>query len=451
MVRTRVGQLTLEGSTVAAFGAAILLLALGSSILPEVKSVAGKGKWVATAAFCVLALVLAARSRPVRAITALHWVAALLVGLSVVSAGWSVAPATTLKYAVSTGVMLVTGAAVGFAVAARPGLARKLGYALAAVAVGIAAVGLVLVLVSRSQAVAFGSSSQPTRLRGLEENPNTAPLLLVPAIPFIVLFALELRSRAKRAGVAVALAIVYGTLFASASRGGWAAGIAVSLALAALLPQGLPRKSAALVAAVVVWAVGIGVQHATIARAGTPPAARALAASGEKSWLEGYPVQGGYLGQLGEELSPGGSTAWSIFGSSGRTGAWRGTIRQALGRPLLGFGFGTEQIVFFDRYYNFQGARVESSYVGMLLQLGFAGLALLAAAVVVLAAAAVRGLRSLRGTERQTLAACAVASLGGVLLGIGQSYLYSAGNIAALSFWVVAFALAGAGLGRARV
>ena len=67
----------------------------------------------------------------------------------------------------------------------------------------------------------------------------------------------------------------------------------------------------------------------------------------------------------------------SFFGASGRTEAWRGALQQAAERPLLGFGFGTEDKAFVDRYYGFVGSLPENSYIGISLQLGLVGLAAL--------------------------------------------------------------------------
>ena len=81
----------------------------------------------------------------------------------------------------------------------------------------------------------------------------------------------------------------------------------------------------------------------------------------------GHPPLGGYRPPV----------ARTLFGSSGRAQAWVGGVRQAARRPLLGYGFGTEDKVFVDRFYAFEGNFVENSYVGTFLQLGAAGVALL--------------------------------------------------------------------------
>src|SRR5205823_2347589 len=62
----------------------------------------------------------------------------------------------------------------------------------------------------------------------------------------------------------------------------------------------------------------------------------------------------------------------SLLGGSGRREAWRGALRQGDGRPVAGYGFGTEESVFVDRYQTFQGGVPENSYLGVYLQLGAA-------------------------------------------------------------------------------
>jgi O-antigen ligase len=124
-----------------------------------------------------------------------------------------------------------------------------------------------------------------------------------------------------------------------------------------------------------------------------------------------------------------------FFGGSGRVAAWTGTIHQILQRPLLGFGFGTEEKVFVDRYYYFVGGTPEDSYLGISLQLGIVGLVILLALFVGFAAHVRRALR------RDVCAACAGAVAAGLTLAVVQSYVYSAGNIGSATLWICAFLL----------
>ena len=109
-----------------------------------------------------------------------------------------------------------------------------------------------------------------------------------------------------------------------------------------------------------------------------------------------------------------------------------------LARPLTGYGFGSEDKVFVDSYYWFQGDRPENSFVGMFLQLGLLGVLLLVAVVVLVLVPPLR----LRFRERggSTLAAAtAGAVVAGVVTMVFQSYVYSVGDIGTLTFWLSAF------------
>ena len=64
----------------------------------------------------------------------------------------------------------------------------------------------------------------------------------------------------------------------------------------------------------------------------------------------------------------------NLTGSSGRTEAWRGALGLAADRPVVGYGFGTEDRTFVDRYVFFNSNVPENSYIGILLQLGLVGL-----------------------------------------------------------------------------
>jgi hypothetical protein len=127
----------------------------------------------------------------------------------------------------------------------------------------------------------------------------------------------------------------------------------------------------------------------------------------------------------------------TLFTSSGRVDAWRGALRQAFDRPLLGYGFGTEERVFVDRYYLHYSQRPENAYIGTLLQLGLFGLLLLLA---VLAALVLR----IRLVRDGAVAACAGAVVCGLVLAVSQSYLTSVGSPAMAPFWFAALLLVGA-------
>jgi O-Antigen ligase len=127
--------------------------------------------------------------------------------------------------------------------------------------------------------------------------------------------------------------------------------------------------------------------------------------------------------------------------ASGRIAAWEGALEQIGDRPILGYGFGTEQKVFLDRWYYFQGGSPENSYLGLLLQVGALGLALVLAMGLTLVVGGFRALRIVEGDDRILV----VASLGVIVAAAAimliQSYLYSVGNIASATVWISMFVL----------
>jgi O-antigen ligase len=131
----------------------------------------------------------------------------------------------------------------------------------------------------------------------------------------------------------------------------------------------------------------------------------------------------------------------TILGSSGRAQAWDGAVRQAARRPVAGYGFGTEEHVFVDRFYAFEGAFVENSYIGLFLQLGVAGVAFFGALLAALFWSAARlAHRFPRGGSGPAAGAVGVL-LAACLVGVTQSGLLSVGNIAASSIWICVLTL----------
>ena len=121
-----------------------------------------------------------------------------------------------------------------------------------------------------------------------------------------------------------------------------------------------------------------------------------------------------------------------------------GALGLAADRPIVGYGFGTEDRTFVDRYVFFNSNVPENSYIGILLQLGLVGLLLL------LALSAVLVWPSLRPGSRSIAAAATASFAGALVLGLFQSYLYAPGNAATIIAWVCAFAASGVGVAAAR-
>jgi O-antigen ligase len=113
-------------------------------------------------------------------------------------------------------------------------------------------------------------------------------------------------------------------------------------------------------------------------------------------------------------------------------------------RPLLGYGFGTENRVFVDRFFAFEGGFSENSYIGTFLQLGAAGVALLVGLLLTLAWNSYRVVR--RGDSGPAAAAAGVLAVA-ILIGLSQSGITSVGNIAVASIWVCCLTLPALALG----
>ena len=280
-------------------------------------------------------------------------------------------------------------------------------------------------------------------------------------------------------GLVVALfVLVFGSVVASESRGAIVASGIALVFFVGLLPRPIVERAKLLggVAILIVLAVAIGslrfvgntqiqtvaasepsVTTTTTAPATVPatqptvstttPAAEPATSGisfthpeGQVSPLAIYPPD--RSGELGHPFLTGVGGSVSAFTSSGRIAAWRGALRTAQERPLFGFGFGTEDRVFVDRYYIFQGARPENAYIGWLLQVGVAGLLAFAIFGLSLLWAVIRVIPRLEGQTRSAPLALAAVTLGGFLAAFFQSYVYAAGNLAVLTFWVAALALA---------
>jgi hypothetical protein len=134
----------------------------------------------------------------------------------------------------------------------------------------------------------------------------------------------------------------------------------------------------------------------------------------------------------------------SLLRGSGRFEAWKGAVEQGTERPVVGHGFGTEVVVFVDRYYFLVADRPENSYIGVYLELGLAGLALIAALIVATVRAGSTALRAPAVRERRVAAALAGAAVAGFVQAGTQSLLEAPGGIASLAFWSCVFLLVAA-------
>jgi hypothetical protein len=407
------------------------------------------------AVLLALAVWLAMREmrRPTRRMLVVFALGVWLAGLGLVSTSWSVDPRLTFERAGSFTLALLAAAALALAARGRPRLPVWLLYGILG---GVAAAtlgGLVVLAVRHQDAVQAAGIATPTRYRGLGENPDTVSLLIGLTAPVALWAVLRARGIWGRIAATLVLVLLVGSLAASQSRGGLAvAGIGCVVQVLLLLPRWRGRlinagAVALVVAAAVVIPHSASAAHST--NTGRLPISSASASPGRAgrattpSYPAGHFKDAHYSGRLEDELYfHAGSYHRSLLGSSGRLEAWRGALNQIRGRPLLGYGFGTEERVFVDRFYDFQGSYVENSFLGLGLQLGIVGVVSMVALFAAIAVASVPALRRPRklGDPAPALVAAGIA---GLLLMLVQSYVYSVGDVATTSFWVMVFLLAG--------
>lgn len=452
--------------------AAILAIASHTSSVPELQAPTIHLRWLALAGFALSAVLFAvARLQPARLPSWPLLLGGALAALAIVSAAWSPYPRLTLERGGTFVVVLAASGALAYATAARRDVIRRLLATIAGSAVVIAILGFVVVAVDREQGIQGATEDMPVRLQGFGMNPNTASLLYALAAPILVWLALEASTRLGRAAAGAGGILVGVSLFASGSRGATLASF-LGVILVTLAAGGAGTRRAALAGATVaVYVVGVVAadmrslqpEFATAVKPrplpkpppGTigGPALTVVPERGEElapgivlpnvgpvgtRWRRAFPyVRSTYpydLYAVGFErpsdlLQP---AQTGLFRGSGRLQVWEGAFKLAMHRPLLGYGFGLEEQVFVDRYYSFEGGRPENSYLGWLLQLGTLGTLVFAGFGVVVA------LGAWRGPPSGEVAAAAGATLAGFAVSLMQSWVYSAGNIAMLSFWVLA-------------
>jgi len=413
-----------------AVAATVFVTALGSSSVPELARIGRPLRWAALVALLAVAALAAGSRRDRLSGPRTPVVAAVgLVALALVSALWSVQPRLTAERGASLALLLAAAGVAAYAAAGSRPFAERLVLGAVAGAAAVALAGLPLLAVDYDAAVHTASVGVPARYQGIGESPNTVALLLALAVPLATWVAF---ARHRIAGVA-ALALFWGSLAASASRGGLVGALAGSLVVVFLQTRDVRERLLLVAAACVVFAAAVGAGQ--LSKPGTAvdaPAAAPSPHAANPPYLDVehvFPMED----DLGRSLPgrPDVQGTRTLLGSSGRTDVWDYAIGQVLKRPVAGFGFGTEEKVFVDRFANFEGGRVENSYIGWLLQLGAAGLAAFAAVVAAAFAAGGRALRS--GGFGVAAAGTAVA---GLVVALVQSYVYSAGNVAALTFWL---------------
>jgi O-Antigen ligase len=438
-------QLQLAGAVQAVLALFVVSLgvAAGNGPWPWNVPIGRDVRWAALAELAVLALVFAAVSPRGRLGRRFEVLFAAFLGLAVLSTLWSADASLTLGRVATLAAVLLTTAALASVVAVRREHVEFILLGLVAGVVVLAVLGLLVLWDDPDRAIVPATTQSPARYNGIGGNPNTIAMLIALVLPAAVWCVVEVRGRVRRLVAGGALALLYGSLVASGSRGALLGALLGTVVFA--LVARYPRRTTTVVAAaaIALFAGGVALlglqepakRNPVIRYDIVPPPTPTLSPDDVQSKL---PLES-EVGLPGRGDRPFERT---LFTSSGRLDAWRGALDQALERPVLGYGFGTEERVFTDRYYLHYSDRPENAYLGALLQLGVVGLALLLA---LLAAVVVRLPRVRDGAA----AACAGAVGCGLVLAVGQSYLMSAGSPAMAPFWLCALLLVGVTSGAA--
>jgi len=413
-----------------ALAATVLAIASGSSSVRWIiEHTRGGIRWATLFALCGLALVWAARRgrdelfvfRP----PALA--CAAFAGLAVLSTAWSVAPRLTFERAVSISVVFLAAAALAVAARDRPPAVASVLVGLLGGVVAVAIASLLTLALTHSNAVQPATLAYGGRFQGYSQNPNTLGMLLALGLPIATWVALAPGSGIRRAVGAAVWLLLFGELAATGSRGSLAAAAVGTVVVVAFDRRSTRQRVA--IAAVCLVAFAGGTAASRLANPTTQPPTATPTRLPNDAELR-LPLDA----ELGRPKPGTAAQHRSLFSSSGRFRAWRGAIDQGNQRPVAGYGFGTESRVFVDRYYGLDSDVTENSYVGLYLQLGLAGLALFLLAV---ARALLVGFRS-AGSADVAVPPVAVVSAG-LVLAVGQSFVYSVGATGTLPFWICVF------------
>jgi hypothetical protein len=418
--------------------ATIVVFAAGEGSLTWVIRFGHALKWPMLLLLDVVALVsLGVAGRKARPDTA-SWALIGAIGvLALVSSTWSVDPRLTAERAISLVMLFVAAAALALSAGSDGDAVRRLLLATLAGAVAVGILGVFLLLVEPSHALASAERGLfGKRYLAFAGNPDTDSILFAVALPLGLWLWTERRSVRDRIAAGATVALLAGSIVASGSRGALLGAVAggVAYVLAVKAP------SAIAAAVVVVAPAALAVATFAVAASGSPLSKPQLAPTGANA-----PEVGRLVDEIGWGRPAPGSLLDRLTGSSGRLEAWQGALDQANQRPILGYGFGTEDHVFIDRINAFQGGRAENSYLGMYLQLGGVGLLALLALPLRLGVVSWRLIR-LASPWRPAAAACAAGITAAFTVALFQSYLYAVGNVATISVWMLA--LLAASLGR---
>lgn len=433
----RLRPLRLEAVVVILIPLTIVLFAFGSSSIASLRQIGGHWRWVGLIALALVGAFAVLRRAPASRLPPAFLALEAFVALGLVSTAWSVDGRLTFERIFTVAALFAAGYGLA-TLGGRPDAAARmvLGSVLIG-AVAVAVASLVAVVAAHHEAILPATAGAGWRFQGIGENPNTVPMLLAVAYPLALAGLISTRGRVRMI-LAAALLLMAGEIAVSGSRGALIAATAGALVVAVAL-AGTRRRRAALVFGVLVLSAAcVGANRLQGAPAPVAPTASA-AASGAPARARVFDAQ--QVLRLEDELGHPPLGAYrppvprTLLGSSGRAQAWVGAFDQGARRPVDGYGFGTEDHVFVDRYYAFEGNFVENSYLSVFLQLGIAGTVIFVGLLVLLALDAFHAMRARRDV-RAVSAAASGALLAGVAIGMTQSGLLSVGNIAAVGLWM---------------
>jgi len=446
-------RLTLERALQLTIVASIVTAVFAAGAIVAWLETARKLRWVALAALVLISLVYAWRRRGGPKPVALYAAAGAFVGLALASAAWSASPMLTAARGMALALLLLACGALAYATAGRPDAIRAVLDAVLIGTVAVAVGGLVVLALAYDRAVAPATTVMPARYQGLGGGPNTAMMVLSVGVPLAARALFDAGTRLGRLASGSALVLLLGSIIASGSRGALAAGFGGLLVYAVLARREARTRLAAGAAVLALFAIAVAIARIPqpLPPGSTNPPTAFVAPDPNPAPVKPRPGYAnanlvlrlqddvGHPG-LGVAVTP--LRGRTLFGTSGRAEAWAGALSQAAERPLLGYGFGTEDRVFVDRYIHFNSDVPESSYVGLLLQLGAIGGVAFLGLVALLLVRTARALRLLADPELELAAACAGVVVAGLVLAGFQSYFYAVGNNAAAAFWLCAFLLA---------
>lgn len=419
-----------------ALALAIVFAVCGSGSLPTLVSIGLPLRWVALAAFTFSALgwMVVERGLVWDGVRAAAPVL-LLALLGLVSAAWSVSFATSAERAVAFGCLAVGVAAAASATKGAPRKAELLVEAVVLAALVVCLLGPILYAINPTRTVDQSTYGSGFRFAGMGQSANTVAMLAAVAVPLSVWLAV-VKHKAGRVFYVAACVVACSQVVASGSRGAALAVCVGAVVLALLLPARRNVRAgllmAALAVSVAIFGINRLVQYET-----TPPLAAPTSSSPAPAAATPAPLPKIILPPMQDELGGRPKGGRALFGNDGRALALQEAFDQGSERPLVGWGFGTETQVYFERSSLFVSSRPEDSFLSLYLELGIGGVLLwLLAGGLVLAGV-------IRSRRRDARLRWAMAGLGATTatafaLGIGQSYVYSTGNVATLSVWLVA-------------